>query len=416
MNPRPGYRRSARSLEPMGLRSEVNRDVQLATHGEFAVPRIGPLEVWPPVVLAPMAGVTNAPFRTMCREFGAGLYVSEMVTARGLVDGHLKTTRLAHFAPEESPRSIQLYGTEPDSSGRAVDMLVGEGRVDHVDMNFGCPMPKVTRRGGGAAIPLKPRLFEAIVRAAVERSGDVPVTVKFRKGTDDDHLTFLEAGRIAEAVGASAVSLHARTAEQLYSGEADWTAVADLKAAAATIPVFGNGDVWEPWDALRLMRVTGCDGVVVGRGCLGRPWLFGDLASVFGTDSSSGGREPGPPPSLRQVTTTMARHARLLVAWAGPHGIRDFRKHTTWYLKGYATGPAARSQLQSITDLDHLDGLLADLLNDLDPDMALDPNSLRTPRSHRNGPRPVVLPEGWLDDLDDATPPSAEAEVLVSGG
>ena len=400
----------------MGLRSEVNRDVRPATPDEFAVPRIGPLKVWPPVVLAPMAGVTNAPFRTICREFGVGLYVSEMVTARGLVDGHLKTTRLAHFAPEESPRSIQLYGTEPDSIGRAVDMLVGEGRVDHVDMNFGCPMPKVTRRGGGAAIPLKPRLFEAIVRAAVERSGDVPVTVKFRKGTDDDHLTFLEAGRIAEAVGASAVSLHARTAEQLYSGEADWTAVADLKAAVSTIPVFGNGDVWEPWDALRLMRFTGCDGVVVGRGCLGRPWLFGDLASVFGTDSSSGGREPGPPPSLRQVTETMARHAHLLVAWAGPHGIRDFRKHTAWYLKGYATGPAARSQLQSITDLDHLDDLLADLLTDLDPDMALDPNSLRTPRSHRNGPRPVVLPEGWLDDPGDTTPPPAEAEVLVSGG
>jgi tRNA-dihydrouridine synthase len=185
-----------------------------------------------------MAGVTNAPFRSLCREFGAGLYVSEMVTARGLVDGHLKTTRLAHFDPDESPRSIQLYGTEPESIRRAVDLLVGEGRVDHIDMNFGCPMPKVTRRGGGAAIPLKPRLFEDIVRAAVDSSGDVPVTVKFRKGTDDDHLTFLEAGRIAEAVGAAAVSLHARTAEQLYSGEADWSAVADLKAAVTGIPVF----------------------------------------------------------------------------------------------------------------------------------------------------------------------------------
>ena len=211
----------------MGLRSAVNQHVPPASPGEFAVPRIGPLDVWPPVVLAPMAGVTNAPFRTLCREFGAGLYVSEMVTARGLLDGHIKTTRLAHFGPDESPRSIQLYGTEPESIGRAVDLLVDEGRVDHIDMNFGCPMPKVTRRGGGAAIPLKPRLFEDIVRAAVEFSGDVPVTVKFRKGTDDDHLTFLEAGRIAEAVGAAAVSLHARTAEQLYSGEADWSAVAN---------------------------------------------------------------------------------------------------------------------------------------------------------------------------------------------
>ena len=400
----------------MGLRSAVNQHVPPASPGEFAAPRIGPLDVWPPVVLAPMAGVTNAPFRTLCREFGAGLYVSEMVTARGLLDGHIKTTRLAHFGPDESPRSIQLYGTEPESIGRAVDLLVGEGRVDHIDMNFGCPMPKVTRRGGGAAIPLKPRLFEDIVQAAVNFSGDVPVTVKFRKGTDDDHLTFLEAGRIAEAVGAAAVSLHARTAEQLYSGEADWSAVADLKAAVTTIPVFGNGDVWEPWDALRLMRATGCDGVVVGRGCLGRPWLFGDLADVFGDEPSVGGGEPGDPPRLRDVTVAMSRHARLLVDWAGPHGIRDFRKHTAWYLKGYATGPSARRDLQTIADVDHLDRLLAALLDEVDPDMTLDPGSLRIPRSHRSGPRPVVLPEGWLDDPLDATPPPASAEVLVSGG
>jgi nifR3 family TIM-barrel protein len=363
-----------------------------------------------------MAGVTNAPFRSLCREFGAGLYVSEMITARGLVDGHLKTSRLAHFDPDETPRSIQLYGTEPESIGRATQMLAGEGRVDHIDMNFGCPMPKVTRKGGGAAIPLKPRLFESIVRAAVEQAGPVPVTVKFRKGTDDGHLTFLEAGRIAESVGAAAVSLHARTAEQLYSGEADWTAVAALKAAVTSIPVFGNGDVWEPWDALRLMRSTGCDGVVVGRGCLGRPWLFGDLAAVFGPTPDAGGAEPGEPPVLADVARAMARHARLLVEWAGPHGIKDFRKHTSWYLKGYATGPAIRHAFQSITDIDHLDGLLADLLDEVDPDMTLDPASLRVPRSHRNGPRPVALPDGWLDDPEDATPPSAEAELLVSGG
>lgn len=400
----------------MGLRSKINRYVSPAVPGEFAAPRIGELEVWPPVILAPMAGVTNAPFRSLCRDFGAGLYVSEMITARGLVDGHLKTARLAHFNPDETPRSIQLYGTEPESIGRAVDLLVGEGRVDHIDMNFGCPMPKVTRKGGGAAIPLKPRLFENIVSAAVERADVVPVTVKFRKGTDDDHLTFLEAGRIAEAVGASAVSLHARTAEQLYSGEADWSAVASLKSAVTSIPVFGNGDIWEPWDALRLMRSTGCDGVVVGRGCLGRPWLFGDLATVFGPRPDTGGSETVDPPVLAEVAQAMVLHARLLVDWAGPSGIRDFRKHTGWYLKGYATGPAVRDSLQKVTDLDQLDGLLADLLETVDPAMRLDPCALRTPRSHRNGPKPVVLPEGWLDDPEDITPPPAEAEVLVSGG
>ncbi|MDG2906749.1 MAG: tRNA dihydrouridine synthase DusB [Acidimicrobiales bacterium] len=396
----------------MGLRTEVNADVAPAAPGEFAAPRIGPLQVWPPVVLAPMAGVTNAPFRTLCREHGAGLYVSEMITARGLVDGHLKTSRLSHFAPDESPRSIQLYGTEPDSVGRAVRMLVGDDRVDHIDLNFGCPMPKVTRKGGGAAIPLKPRLFAAIVGAAVEAAGNIPLTVKFRLGTDAGHLTFLDTGRIAEDLGAASVALHARTAEQLYSGEADWSAVADLKAAVTTIPVFGNGDVWEPWDALRLLRSTGCDGVVVGRGCLGRPWLFGDLAAVFGPTPDAGGSEPGDPPFLAEVADTMRRHARLLVDWAGPHGIRDFRKHTAWYLKGYATGPAVRRGLQAIDSLDDLDRQLADL----DPHLALDPDSLRIPRSHRNGPRRVVLPEGWLDDPEDATPPPAEAEALVSGG
>ncbi len=396
----------------MGLRSEVNEHVPPAAPGEFAVPHVGPLAVWPPVVLAPMAGVTNAPFRSLCREFGAGLYVSEMITARGLVDGHLKTSRLAHFDPTETPRSIQLYGTEPDSVGRAARMLVREDRVDHIDLNFGCPMPKVTRKGGGAAIPLKPRLFAAIVGAAIDATGDVPVTVKFRLGTDADHLTFLDAGRIAEDLGAASVALHARTAEQLYSGEADWSAVADLKAAVTSIPVFGNGDIWEPWDALRLLRSTGCDGVVVGRGCLGRPWLFGDLAAVFGPTPTSGGSEPGDPPRLDEVAATMWRHARLLVDWAGPHGIRDFRKHTAWYLKGYATGPAVRRDLQAIDSLDDLDRQLADL----DPHLTLDPDSLRIPRSHRNGPRRVVLPEGWLDDPDDATPPPAEAEALVSGG
>ncbi|GIS98872.1 MAG: hypothetical protein CM1200mP26_05850 [Acidimicrobiales bacterium] len=208
------------------------------------------------------------------------------------------------------------------------------------------------------------------------------------------------------------MSLHARTPEQLYSGEADWTAVAALKAAVTSIPVFGNGDVWEPWDALRLMRSTGCDGVIVGRGCLGRPWLFGDLAPVFGPSPDAGGAEPGQPPVLADVTRAMARHARLLVDWAGPHGIKDFRKHTSWYLKGYATGPAIRQALQSITDLDHMDGLLAELLASVDPAMALDPASYACLGNHRNGPKPVVLPEGWLDDPEDATPPEAAAEAL----
>jgi nifR3 family TIM-barrel protein len=252
--------------------SEINRDVPTARPGEFAPPYIGPLRVWPPVVLAPMAGVTNWPFRSLCHRFGAALYVSEMITARPLVEGHGKTLRLASFGPDEKPRSLQLYGIDPGYVGEAVARLVGEGQVDHIDLNFGCPVRKVTRLGGGAAIPLKPRLLRNIVQSAVSRAGTVPVTIKFRIGIDDAHPTFLEAGRIGQEEGCAAVAMHARTAAQLYDGEARWDAITALKSAVTRIPVFGNGDVWEAHDALRMMRGTGWDGGVVGGGCLGRPW------------------------------------------------------------------------------------------------------------------------------------------------
>ncbi len=231
-----------------------------------------------------------------------------------------------------------------------VKRLVGEGRVDHIDMNFGCPVRKVTRKGGGAAIPAKPRLLESIVRAAVENAGDIPVTIKFRMGIDDDWMTFLETGRIAEAEGVRAIALHARTAAQLYDGEADWRAIGELKQAVTSIPVLGNGDIWEAWDALRMMRATGCDGVVVGRGCLGRPWLFRDLAEVFA------GEEPPPPPDFGEVIDTMREHARLLCGWVGERiGIRDFRKHATWYTKGFPGSTQMRDKLIRIDSLAELD-------------------------------------------------------------
>jgi len=201
-------------------RSPLNRDVAPASAAEFAPLRVGPLPVWPPVVLAPMAGVTNPPFRTLCRRYGAGLYVSEMITARALVEGNRKTLLLASFGVEEATRRLQLYGVDPRYVGEAVRILVGEGRVDHLDMNFGCPVRKVTSKGGGAAIPLKPRLLRNIVRAAVEAAGAVPVTIKFRIGIDERYQTHLEAGRIGQEEGCAAVGLHARTAAQLYDGEA----------------------------------------------------------------------------------------------------------------------------------------------------------------------------------------------------
>ncbi len=225
-----------------------------------------------------MAGVTNPPFRSLCQRFGAGLYVSEMITARALVEGNRKTLLLSEFAPDEAVRSLQLYGVDPRYVGEAVRFLVGEGRVDHLDMNFGCPVRKVTRKGGGAAIPLKPRLLAGIVRAAVQAAGRVPVTIKFRKGIDDAHLTYLEAGRIGAGGGLRGrwpARAHRRPA--LRRRGATGQAIALLKQARHTIPVLGNGDVWEAEDALRMLRATGCDGVIVGRGCLGRPWLFSDL-------------------------------------------------------------------------------------------------------------------------------------------
>ena len=393
-------------MDPI-YRSTINRDVPPARPGEFQPVGIGPLRVWPPVVLAPMAGVTNYPFRSICRRFGAGLYVSEMITARPLVEGNRKTLRLADFGPDEHPRSLQLYGVDPHYVGRAVERLVGEGAVDHIDMNFGCPVRKVTRKGGGAAIPIKPRLLRNIVRAAVRAAGTVPVTIKFRMGIDDHLLSSPQAGIIGEEEGCAAVALHARTAAQLYDGEARWEAIAELKHAVRSIPVLGNGDIWEAEDALRMMRQTGCDGVVVGRGCLGRPWLFRDLADVFD------GRAPRDPPRLGEVVEVMLEHAGRLVAWAGErHGVQMFRRHATWYTKGFRGSGQLRRRIMMVGDLDGLRAALAEI----DPEERFPPSAMRVPRGKTAGRQKVALPDGYLDDLQDETPPGADAEDPGSGG
>ncbi|HEX4866970.1 MAG TPA: tRNA dihydrouridine synthase DusB [Acidimicrobiales bacterium] len=367
---------------------------------------IGPLAVAPPVVLAPMAGVTDAPFRGLCSQFGAGLYVSEMITARALVERNAKTLAMLRFDGAEDTRSVQLYGTDPRTLGEAVRFLIGDLGVDHVDMNFGCPVPKVTRKGGGSALPVRRRLLRDIVRTAVAAAGDVPVTIKFRMGVDDEILTYLETGRIAEDEGVAAIALHARTAEQLYSGQARWEAIAALKAHVTSIPVLGNGDIWEASDALAMMVETGCDGVVIGRGCLGRPWLFRDLADAFA------GRPVQPPPRLGEVAAVMRDHAERLVAWSGePGGMKSFRKHAGWYLTGYPVGSQLRQRANLVATLADLEAILGRL----DPDATIRDNALRAPRGHTNGPRPVHLPDGWLALRDDPTPPEG-AELLASGG
>jgi nifR3 family TIM-barrel protein len=388
-------------------RSEINRDVTPAAAGEFPALALGPIPVSPPFVLAPMAGITDAPFRSLCRGFGAGLCVSEMVTARALVEGNPRTHKLTDFAPEEKPRSLQLYGVDPRYVGQAVARLVGENRVDHIDLNFGCPVPKVTRRGGGAAIPLKPRLLRRIIRAAVAHAGPIPVTIKFRIGVNDQHQTYLETGRVAEDEGCVGVALHARTAAQLYAGEARWETIAALKAATSSIPVLGNGDIWEAEDALRMMRITGCDGVVVGRGCLGRPWLFRDLADVFA------GRDPENPPDLGEIADLMLEHARRLAGWFGEDpGVRAFRKHATWYTKAFPGSARLRARLTRVASLSELSEIL-DAVNREEP---FPPSAMRVPRGRSGGAQKVVLPEGYLDQLDDDAPPGPEAEAGVSGG
>ncbi|MGW1276742.1 tRNA dihydrouridine synthase DusB [Streptomyces tsukubensis] len=370
---------------------------------------IGPHAVRPPVVLAPMAGITNAPFRTLCREFsgGKGLFVSEMITTRALVERNDKTMQLIHFDATETPRSIQLYGVDPVTVGKAVRMIVDEDLADHIDLNFGCPVPKVTRKGGGSALPYKRPLLRAILHEAVGNAGALPVTMKMRKGIDDDHLTYLDAGRIAVDEGVTAIALHGRTAAQHYGGTADWDAIARLKEHVPEIPVLGNGDIWSADDALRMVRETGCDGVVVGRGCLGRPWLFRDLVSAF-----EGGAERVTP-TLREVAAVMRRHAELLGEWIGDEsrGVIDFRKHVAWYLKGFSVGSEMRKRLaitSSLAELDEQLGLLA-----LDQPW---PEGADGPRGRTSGNNRVVLPDGWLKDPYDCAGVAADAELDTSGG
>lgn len=375
--------------------------------------RLGDLEVAVPVVLAPMAGITNAAYRRLCAEHGAGLYVCEMITSRGLVEGDEHTQRMLVFDDLETTRSVQLYGTDPVYVGKAVEILCGEHGVAHVDLNFGCPVPKVTRKGGGGALPWKRNLLGEILRhavAAAEPYG-VPVTMKTRKGLDDDHLTYRDAGRIAEESGAAAIALHGRTVQQAYSGTADWDAIADLASRVTHIPVLGNGDIWEAADALRMVEETGCDGVVVGRGCLGRPWLFRDLAAAFS------GEQVATLPSLGEVAEMMRRHAELLCHHMGEErGCKEFRKHVSWYLKGFAAGGDTRRALALASSLAEIDEHLARL----DPAEPFPTSELGTPRGRQGSARAkVVLPEGWLDDTDGTTgsgTPQREDAGEATGG
>ncbi|WP_433021122.1 tRNA dihydrouridine synthase DusB [Kribbella sp. CA-294648] len=371
--------------------------------------KLGDLTIDTPVVLAPMAGITNAAYRRLCAEQGAGLYVCEMITSRGIVEGDQKSLDMLTFDERETVRSVQLYGVDPVYVGRAVELLCSEYGVAHVDLNFGCPVPKVTRKGGGAALPWKRNLLGAILQAAVRAATPygIPVTMKTRIGIDSAHQTYLDAGKIAEESGAAAIGLHGRTAAQAYSGQADWTKIAEL-VEHVNIPVLGNGDIWEASDALRMVAETGCAGVIVGRGCLGRPWLFRDLAVAFA------GGEALNLPTLGEVATVMRRHGELLAGLMGEQrGLRDFRKHVPWYLKGFPAGGELRAALGMVDSLQRLD----ELLTQLDPTAPFPLQELGSPRGRQGSPRDhVVLPHGWLDDADGLNTDMAEAEIGISGG
>lgn len=390
--------------------------IPTVSSGSTPAVEVGPLRLWSPVILAPMAGVTDAPFRRFCREYGesalpqswwegrdlearvdapAGLYVMEMVTSRALVEGSPRTWDMVRPDPTERVRSIQLYGVVPEVMGKAAQILVDRDLADHIDLNFGCPVPKVTRKGGGAAVPWKRDLIEAIIRnvvGAAESAGkktgrDIPVTIKMRIGIDDDHQTYLDAARIAENAGVAAIGLHARTQTQHYSGQARWEDIARLKEAI-TVPALGNGDIFSGDDALRMMEETGCDAVVVGRGCQGRPWLFADLVAA------TTGQERPSDPGLRDVVAAIEKHAQWMVEQEGDElrAMREMRKHVGWYLRGFAVGGPNRGALNKVSSLAELH----DRLHELDLDQEF-PEAAQGPRGRAGGEKTPHLPHGWLD-------------------
>jgi nifR3 family TIM-barrel protein len=373
---------------------------------------IGPLELSVPVVLAPMAGITNTAFRRLCREYGAGLYVSEMITSRALVERTPTSMRLIKHHESETPRSIQLYGVDPATVSEAVKFLVDENLADHIDLNFGCPVPKVTKKGGGAALPWKRSLFRQIVEGAVGAAGAIPVTVKMRKGIDENHLTFKEAGKAAEGAGVASIALHARTAAEFYSGHADWDAIGELKSSISSVPVLGNGDIWSAEDALAMVAQSDCDGVVVGRGCLGRPWLFADLQAAF---RGEGLRIR---PGLGAVAEAFRRHAELLIEFFDgdeDRACRDIRKHVAWYFKGYPVGGEVRARLATVESLQQID----DYFGELDMSQPYPDEGVEGPRGRQGTPKRPALPDRWLESHElSADHQSALhlAELDTSGG
>ena len=312
--------------------------------------KIGNLELENNVFLAPMAGVTDLPFRLLCKEMGCGLVYSEMVSAKGILYDNKNTTELLEIDPKERPVAVQLFGSDPEILG-AMAKKIEQYPIDIIDVNMGCPAPKIVKNGEGSCLMKTPELVGKIVKSLVE-SQSKPVTIKFRKGFDDDHVNAVEIAKVAEANGASAVAVHGRTREQYYSGKADWDIIKQVKEAV-NIPVIGNGDIFTPQDAKNLLEHTGCDAIMVGRGAQGNPWIFKRILHYLNTG------ELLPEPTAEERVEKALRHAQMLIDYKGEYiGVREMRKHMAWYMKGMPGAAELRGKLNYAENRTELESLL----------------------------------------------------------
>jgi tRNA-dihydrouridine synthase B len=317
--------------------------------------KIGTVELENPYILAPMAGVTDLPFRLLCKEQGAGLLCMEMVSAKAIQYNNKNTKALLEIHPEELPVSLQLFGSDPDVISE-IAKRIEELPFSILDINMGCPVPKIVKNGEGSALMKDPKLVYEIVRKTA-RAIQKPVTVKIRKGFDEEHINAVEMAHIAQESGAAAIAVHGRTREQYYSGKADWEIIRKVKEAVK-IPVIGNGDVWTPQDAIDMRKQTGCDGVMIGRGAQGNPWIFKQILHYEQTG------ELLEKPSPQEVTEMILRHAKMQMEFKGEYiGMREIRKHAAWYTAGYKNSAKLRGKINETETYEELKELLSHLGN-----------------------------------------------------